>query len=109
MGELSSTLDSLAGDDLHAMFAPQLLARLGELLRQQNRLAAEITRTVRECELTGAAECDGLATVQSWLRGHGQLSGPQASRLVSSGRALEHLPALAGAFADGAVTAAQVE
>jgi hypothetical protein len=56
---LSSTLDSLAADDLHAMFGPQLLDRLGELLREQNRLVAEVTRTVRECELTQAAECDG--------------------------------------------------
>ena len=45
MGELSSTLDSLAGDDLQAMFGPQLLDRAGELLRARNRLAAEVTRT----------------------------------------------------------------
>ncbi|MCW2537659.1 MAG: endonuclease [Modestobacter sp.] len=108
MGELSSTLDSLAADDLHAMFGPQLLGRLGELLRQQNRLAAEITRTVRECDLTGAAEHDGLTSMQSWLRGHARVSRGAAARLVGNGRALEHLPAVAGAFADGAVTAEQV-
>jgi hypothetical protein len=108
MGELSSTLDALAADDLHAVFGPQLLGRLGELLRQQNRLAAEITRTVRECDLTGAAEHDGLTSMQSWLRGHARLSPATAGQLVRNGRALEQLPAVAAAFAAGAVTAEQV-
>jgi hypothetical protein len=71
---LSSTLDCLAADDLHAMFAPQRLDRLGDLLQQQNRLSAELTRAVRECELMQASERDGLKSMQSWLRGHGRLS-----------------------------------
>src|SRR5689334_4423989 len=108
MGELASALDSLAADDLHAMFGPQLLQRLDMLLRIQNRIAAEITRTVRECEVTDAAEGDGLKSTASWLRGHGRLSGRAAAELVHAGRALEHLPTLAAAFAEGAVTPAQV-
>jgi Domain of unknown function (DUF222)/HNH endonuclease len=108
MGELASALDSLAADDLHAMFGPQLLDRLGELLHGANQLAAEITRTVRECDRTDAAEHDGLRTMASWLRGHARLSGRAATELVHAGRALEHLPAVSAAFADGAVTAAQV-
>jgi hypothetical protein len=59
---------------------------------------------VRACELTQAAERDGLTTVRSWLRGHRRLSPAAASRIVSSGRALEHLPAVAAAFAAGEVT-----
>jgi hypothetical protein len=54
MGELTSALDSLAAEDLKPMFGPQLLERLGDLLVVQNRIAAEVTRTVRECELTQA-------------------------------------------------------
>ena len=46
--------------------------------------------------------------MQSWLRGHGRLSPAAAHRLVGTGRALEHLPAVAAAFADGRVTAEQV-
>jgi hypothetical protein len=107
MGELSSAVDALAADDLHVMFAPQLLDRLGELLRIQNRLAAEIVRTVRECELTDAAEFDGLKSMAAWLRGHARLSARAATELVHTGRALDHLPAVAAAFAAGAVTAAQ--
>lgn len=108
MGELASALDSLAADDLHSMFGPQLLDRLGMLLQVQNRIAAEITRTVRECEVTDAAESDGLKSTASWLRGHGHLSSRAAAEVVHAGRALEHLPAVAAAFTEGAVTAAQI-
>src|SRR3954471_24571190 len=107
MGELASTLDALAADDLPAMFGPQLLERLGELLWAQNRLAAEVARTVRQSELAGAAEFDGKKNMASWLRGHARLSGRAAAELVATGRALEHLPTVAAAFADGQLTAGQ--
>src|SRR3954468_20163576 len=108
VGELQSALDALAAEDLTPMFGSQLLERLGPLLVLQNRVAAEIARTVRQCELTGAPEVDGLKTMQSWLRGHAHLSAAEAGRLVRSGRALAHLPATAAAFADGSITAGQV-
>jgi hypothetical protein len=108
MGELQSALDALAAEDLKPMFGPQLLERLAPLLQAQNRIAAEVVRTVRECELTQAAERDGLKTMQSWLRGHAHLAASAAGQLVRSGRALEHLPAVAAAFADGEITSAQV-
>jgi hypothetical protein len=107
MGELASTLDALAADDLPAMFGPQLLERLGELLKAQNRLAAEVARTVRQSELADAPEFDGKKTMASWLRGHARLSAHAAADLVATGRALEQLPAVAAACADGTVTAAQ--
>src|SRR5947209_13169004 len=90
------------------MFAPQLNARLGVLLAQANRLAAEVTRAVRECDRTGAAEDDGLKTTASWIRGHTRYSSAAAAQLVAAGRALEHLPACADAFAAGGITLAQV-
>ena len=46
MGELRSTLDALAADDLAPLFGPQLLDRLGELLVAHNRIA-DVARTVR--------------------------------------------------------------
>src|SRR3712207_535269 len=73
----------------------------------QNRIAAEVARTVRKCEVSGAAEVDGLKTMASWLRGHGHLSAAEAARVVRAGRALEHLPTMAAAFAAGAVTGEQ--
>jgi hypothetical protein len=104
---LSAALDALAAEDLAPLFGPALLERLGPLLVAQNRLAAEVARTVRECEVSGAAEVDGLKTMASWLRGHGHLSDAQAVRVVRAGRALAHLPGMAQAFAAGQVTAEQ--
>jgi hypothetical protein len=85
--ELQAALDALAGDDLSPLFGAALLDRLRPLLVAQNRLAAEVARTVRECELSGAAEVDGLKTMTSWLRGHGHLSATEAARVVRTGRA----------------------
>ncbi|MCW2676991.1 MAG: endonuclease [Modestobacter sp.] len=90
------------------MPSPQVLERVAELVRVANRVAAELTRTVRHAESTQAAECDGLKTMQSWLRGHARLSPAAASRLVSNGRVLELLPAVSAGFADGVITAEQV-
>src|SRR3954470_18673556 len=42
--------------------------------------------------------------MQAWLRGHGRLSSAAAHRLVVAGRALQHLPAVAAAFAAGRAT-----
>jgi hypothetical protein len=105
--QLLASLDALAGEDLAPLFGPALLDRLGPLLVAQNRLAAEVARTVREAEVSGAAEVDGLKTMASWLRGHGHLSAAEAARVVRAGRALAHLPAMAAAFAAGHVTGEQ--
>jgi hypothetical protein len=108
VGELRSSLDALAADDLHAMPSSEVLHRVAELVRLVNRASAELTRTVRHAESTQAAEHDGLKSMQSWLRGHARLSPAAACRLVSNGRALEQLPVLTAAFADGEITAEQV-
>jgi hypothetical protein len=105
--QLLAALDALAAEDLTPLLGPALLDRLRPLLAAQNRLAAEVARTVREAEVSGAAEHDGLKSMTSWLRGHGHLSTAEAGRVVRAGRALVHLPALAAAFAAGAVTGEQ--
>ncbi|NEK87372.1 DUF222 domain-containing protein [Blastococcus saxobsidens] len=106
---LTGALDTLAAQDLKPLFGPAVLERLRPLLVAGNRLSAEVARTVREGELTQAAEHDGKASMASWLRGHHRLSQGKASRLVRNGRALEQLPALAVASAAGAVTAEAVD
>ncbi|MGY1751677.1 DUF222 domain-containing protein [Blastococcus sp. SYSU D01042] len=108
MNELAEALDALAGERLDGQFGAALLERLGPLLIAANRLAAEVARTVRQCEVAGSAEHDGKASMASWLRGHHRLSASAASRLVRNGRALEQLPALAAAAAAGGVTAEAV-
>ncbi|TYP89814.1 uncharacterized protein DUF222 [Blastococcus xanthinilyticus] len=108
ISRLSAALDELAAEDLSGKFGPQLLEELRVLLVAQNRLAARVSRTVRECEITGAAEHDGQKTMASWLRGHARFSPAAAARVVRSGRALAELPAVAAAAASGAVTAEAV-
>ena len=94
--------------DLQTLSQRETLDRAALLVAIVNQASAELTRTVRHGDTTGAAEADGLRTMQSWLRGHAHLSPAEAGRLVRSGRALEHLPATAAAFAAGAVTTGQV-
>jgi hypothetical protein len=108
LADLEGVLDRLADVDLTGMFGPQVLERTQRLLCARNRLDAQLARTVREGELTQAADHDGKKTMQSWLRGHGRLSAGAAHRLVATGRALEHLPAVAVAFVAGRVTAEAV-
>src|SRR5687768_12872540 len=108
MGELQSALDVLAAEDVHGLPPRQQLDGINEMLEAKNRLDAQVARWVRAAELSQAPEEDGLNSMQSWLRGHGRLSRAAAGQLVRNGRALEHLPALASAFSDGAVTAEQV-
>jgi hypothetical protein len=108
LADLERALDRLVGQDLKGLFGPQVLERSRRLLALKNRLDAQVARTVREGELTQASEHDGAKTMQSWLCGLGRLSEAAAHRLVVTGRALEHLPAVAAAFAAGRVTAEAV-
>ncbi|TFV48195.1 HNH endonuclease signature motif containing protein [Blastococcus sp. TF02A_35] len=101
---LGAALDELSAERLDGAFGPALLERLGGLLVLKNRLDAEVARTVRQCELADAAEVDGNASMQSWLRGHARFSASAANALVRTGRALEQLPVLAGAAAAGEVS-----
>ncbi|MGY1854830.1 DUF222 domain-containing protein [Modestobacter sp. SYSU DS0290] len=108
MGQLNAVLDGLAGAGLHGLTDGQVLDRTAALVAARNRLDAELTRTVRHAETTQAAERDGLTSMRSWLIGHVRLAPVEASRIVRAGRALEALPALTAGFAEGSVTAAQV-
>ncbi|QNG36246.1 DUF222 domain-containing protein [Geodermatophilaceae bacterium NBWT11] len=108
MSELRSALDAFAVDDLHALPDGALLERTADLVEFVNRASAELTRTVRHADVVGAAEHDGLKSMQSLLRGHHHFSSGAAAAVVRAGRVLEHLPRLQAAFAEGAVTAAQV-
>src|SRR3954454_23700907 len=108
VGELQSGLDSLAGDDLHAMTAPELLDRTAVLVAARNRIDAELARTVRRAELGQAAEHDGLKTMASCLRGPARPSPAAAGQLVRNGRGLEFLPVVAAGCSAGLITAEQV-
>jgi hypothetical protein len=102
--ELTEALDALAGERIDGLFGAALLERLHPLLIASNRLAAEVARTVRQCEVAGASEHDGKPSMASWLRGHQRMSTGAANALVRNGRALEQLPVLAAAASAGAVS-----
>ena len=108
MGELQSALDAVAAEDVHGLTPRQKLDGLREMLAAKNRLDAQVARWARAAEVEQASEEDGAKSMRSWLHGHGRLSRAAAGQIMRNGRALEHLPALASAFADGAVTAEQV-
>src|SRR6478672_2818281 len=108
MSELMSALDGLAAEDLTTLTDREKLDRNVFLSTALNRLQAEFARSVRSADVTQSAEDDGMATMQSWLRGHCRLSPREAFRVLQRGRALDQLPAVAAGFADGAITAEQV-
>jgi hypothetical protein len=106
---LQSMLDSLDAAPLEGLVTDdQVLNRTALLVAVRNAADAELTRTVRKAENMQAAERDGLKSMRSWLRGHVRLSARAAAQIVGNGRALEALPAVAAAFAAGAITAEQV-
>ncbi len=85
-----------------------MLDDVAALVAERNRLDAALARAVRAAEVSQAPERDGLRSMASWLRGHCRLSGSEALRVVTAGRALAHLPVLAEAAEAGLVSAAQV-
>jgi hypothetical protein len=103
---LQKLLDGAPLEEL--VCADEVLDRTALLVAVRNAADAELARTVRRAENTQAPERDGLKSMASWLRGHARLSSAAAFRVVRAGRAMEQLPAVAAAFAAGAVTAEQL-
>src|SRR5215211_5835509 len=89
--------------DSHALSDAELLTRIGDLVAEQNRVEARLTRAVRIADARLSCEHDGLKTMQSWLRTHVGMKKKTAAELVHRGRALDLLPATAAAFAAGAI------
>jgi hypothetical protein len=73
-----------------------------------NRISALQTHAVGAGEARQVHTGDGMPAMKSWLTGHCRLSGRDAAGLVRAGRRLRQLPALAAAYAEGAVTPAHV-
>ncbi|MEU2348675.1 DUF222 domain-containing protein [Modestobacter sp. NPDC049651] len=83
--------------------------RTALLVAAGNMVAAELTRTVRHAETTQAPERDGLKSMRSWLVGHQRMSANDASKLTRAGRTLPSFPLVAAGFAEGSISAAQVD
>jgi hypothetical protein len=104
----SDATESLPGTDPVTLAEDELADRVLALPAAQNRIAAELTRTVRVAEARQLPEREGLTSMTNWLVGHARMQPRAASRLVRNGRALAHLPAMEAAFRSGAVGADQV-
>jgi hypothetical protein len=104
----SDAAESLLDTDLSTLAEDELADRVLALLAEQNRIAAELTHTVRVAEARQLPEREGLTSMTNWLVGHARMHSRAASRLVRNGRALAQLPAMKAAFRSGAVGADQV-
>ena len=105
MSELRSALEDLAGIDLDGLTDDALLDLVGELSTTANRVAAALTSAARAAERREAYRRDGAVSMKSWLRGSCRMAAAEATSVVSTGRRLDALPAVAEAFADGAISA----
>src|ERR671917_39511 len=85
-----------------------VLDDVAALVAERNRIDAALARRVRAAEVSQAPERDGQKSMAAWLRGSCRLSGSEALRVVTAGRALEFLPALGEAADSGLVNAGQV-
>jgi hypothetical protein len=72
------------------------------------RVSAAQAAAVRAFDLRNAADAFGCPTTAAWLRSRTGSSEREARALVGLGRSLDRLPALAAAFAEGAVSAAHL-
>lgn len=73
-----------------------------------NKLNALFTCMIAAGERRQIHRADGMAAMKPWLTGHCRLSGSDAAALLRAGHRLSDLPQLAGAFAEGAVSAGHV-
>jgi len=78
-------------------------------LRQRDRLDARIAAGVAAFDAAELWDCDGATSMTRWLINEGRLGDGAARRLVRTASRLSQWPVLARAFAEGTVSAGQVE
>ena len=109
LADLEAALDRLAGEDLKSLFGPQVLDRTRRLMVAEE--PAGRPGGPRRCargSSPGPPSTTGRPACSRGCAGTRRLSPAAAHRLVATGRALDHLPAVAAAFAAGRLTAEQV-
>jgi hypothetical protein len=79
-----------------------------QVLRARDCLDAKISEALRNFDAEGAWSADGSLTLTAWLAAHGRLSRRDAHREARAARRLAKLPVTAAAWADGALSSAQV-
>ena len=97
--QLITALETLSA----APVEPSLLPRV---IRQSRRLDALITRWTSAADQAKVGEASGSSSTAAWLSQAAQVSQDVTERRLKEARALEQLPATAGAVESGAVASA---
>ena len=103
---LTAAIDRLQESDPSACADAESMENLQ---RQLARLDAFVTKVTAVFDASGNWEPDGAANATSWLVARCRLPKAQARRTVRRARALRHLPGCTRAWAQGDITAAQVD
>lgn len=106
LDDLSRVIEQLGGSDPVA-FAD--VESVEALHRHLARLEAFTTAATAAFDTSGNWEPDGARSAAAWLVARCRLPRARARRLVRRGRELRRLPACGRAWADGAITADQVD
>jgi len=109
MSTLRSALNELRLDDLPALSDGELGVRLDELERAARVIEAERARCLVEVERRGVHSADGQLSAAAWLAYRHGISQGAAAAHVRVARALEEMPRVADALAEGEISTAAVE
>jgi len=103
---LTEAIDVLSESDPSSLADTDSIERL---LREHARIEAIVTRATAAFDVSGNWVADGARTAAAWLVARCRLPKAQAKRLIRRGRELRHLPVVAESWAQGTITAAQVD
>ena len=102
-------MDEFAAEDLGRLEDRQLGDDLVELLLQQSRIGAQVSRRLVEIDNRQGYEDHGYLSVTSWLRDRCGVSAREATRQVFRARSLHEMAGTAAAYADGEVGVSTVD
>ena len=103
---LEEAVDLLSDSDPSSLADTESMERL---LREHARIEAIVTQAAAAFDVSESWVVDGARNAAAWLVARCRLPKSQAKRLIRRGRELRHLPVVAEAWAQGTITAAQVD
>ena len=108
MGTLRSGLDEYRAADLRSSSDGEIEDDVLDIKGIIRGLEAECARRISELERRRSFERDGHLSMASWVESRFGVVWSQAARQVRVARALEHMPAVREALADGEVSSSVV-
>jgi hypothetical protein len=108
VANLVAAVDGLWGLDLDSLSAREVLALTRDVEVVRRRLDAANSRVVGHLERTGAHGADGHRSAKAAVKYLGRLPGCEAFAQLRRARALRMLPAVADAYAAGAIPVASM-